>query len=94
MVYVGVSHVTQLVRQALAADPRTRDLAVEVSYNRGTLSLVGSVPTWQDRDVLEQVALAQPGIDSLILDVEVAEANGNRILISGPISVDDLTLEP
>lgn len=91
MVYVGTSHVAQLVRQALAEDPRTRDLVIEVSYNRGTLTLIGSVPTWQQREAVEEVALAQPGIDSLVLDVGVEErVDDDRMIVAGNVSADEV----
>ena len=78
MVYVGASHVAQLVRHALGEDPRTVDLAIEISYNRGTLTLFGTVPTWQERKAIEEIALAQPGVDSLILDVSVEQKDSDR----------------
>lgn len=89
MVYVGASHVAQLVRQALAEDQRTRRLGIEVSYNRGTLTLIGRVPTWQEREAVEEVALAQPGIDSLVLAVDVEQESRDQMPMSGNGSTDE-----
>ncbi|HSJ57825.1 MAG TPA: hypothetical protein VLC95_11630, partial [Anaerolineae bacterium] len=64
---------------------------IEVSYNRGTLTLIGNVPTREDREAVELVALAQPGIDSLVLAVDVGQEGPDRVTVSGPISTDELS---
>jgi len=51
---------------------------------------MGTVPTAEDREMLEQVALAQPGIDSLVLAVDVA-GEESHLVGSAPLSVEELT---
>ncbi|MGD8399214.1 MAG: BON domain-containing protein [Anaerolineae bacterium] len=75
---IGTSHVTQLVLQALAQDPRTRDLSIDASYDRGTLTLRGRVPKWHDRDVVEDVVHGLPGIELLINDLDVEQSRRER----------------
>ncbi|MFW6042247.1 MAG: BON domain-containing protein [Chloroflexota bacterium] len=56
----------QRVEAALAADPRTSDVVVEVIEERGVITLKGEVGDPQTRETVQQVVAQVPGVLSVV----------------------------
>ena len=60
-----VSHVTQ----ALLDDPRLKEAVIDVSSQGGVVTLIGTVPSQEIRQIAEEVASRQEGVISVISDL-------------------------
>ena len=62
----------QAVKEALARDPRTRDLSIRVYSWLAHLHLDGEVPTKVDRKIAQEIAESVPGVENVVnlLDVK------------------------
>jgi osmotically-inducible protein OsmY len=59
------------VLQALAADPRTAEAAIEVIAEQGVVTLRGQVQNHQVRDAAEGISEGQEGVAEVINDLSV-----------------------
>jgi osmotically-inducible protein OsmY/uncharacterized protein YrrD len=64
--------IEQAVKEALARDPRTRDLKIRVYSWLGHVHMDGEVPTREDRETAQEIAEAVPGVEKVVnlLDVK------------------------
>jgi osmotically-inducible protein OsmY len=59
------------VIHALVTDPRTEVSAIEVTSEQGVVTLRGMVDSTQIRDVAAEIAAEQPGVLSVLNELEV-----------------------
>lgn len=63
------SDLEKKLQKALAEDPRTQDFSVEIIDESGYITLQGSVPSEEDRQVAAKIVSLQDGV------LEVANEN-------------------
>ena len=63
------SDVVSHVPQALLDDPRLNDAVIDVSSQGGVVTLIGTVPSQEIRQIAEEVASRQEGVISVISDL-------------------------
>ncbi|MFN2291343.1 MAG: BON domain-containing protein [Anaerolineae bacterium] len=69
------------VEDALAQDPRTEDLILDVVDQNGMVTLTGTVPSHDAREAAEDVARQQEGVIEVVNDLEVdASAPGFAVV--------------
>ncbi len=66
--------ITQKVVQALADDPRTANLRIEVTSQGGVVTLIGQVPDPKLPAIAEEIARRQPGVVSVINSLQILPA--------------------
>ncbi len=66
-----------IVANALSEDPETKMAIVEVINNNGVITLVGRVADRKTRQAAEKIAVAQPGVISVINSLQV-DQGGDR----------------
>ena len=59
------------VQDALAQDPRTEDLILDVVDENGIVTLTGTVPSHDAREAAEKVARQQEGVIEIVNDLAV-----------------------
>jgi osmotically-inducible protein OsmY len=77
--------LVQRVQDALAKDPRTEDLIVEVVDEGGIVTLTGTVPSHDAREAAEKVARQQDGVIEVVNDL-VVEASGPGFAVVADIT--------
>jgi len=69
------------VEDALAQDPRTENLILDVVDQNGMVTLTGTVPSHDAREAAEDVARQQEGVIEVVNDLEVdASAPGFAVV--------------
>jgi osmotically-inducible protein OsmY len=71
-----VSEIASRVHNALDGDTRTRDENIDVTEQGGTVTLAGTVYTWDVRAAAEQIARTQSGVVQVINDLAVRGGRG------------------
>lgn len=66
-----LNDVGQQVTSALMDDPRTKEAVIEVSNDRGILTLIGTVDSEETRQAAEAIARQQPGVVSVVNELKV-----------------------
>jgi len=68
-----MTEISTRVSHRLSEDPRTADYSanIEVSADRGMVSLTGKVPSEEIRDAAEEIARDTPGVISVITELKV-----------------------
>jgi osmotically-inducible protein OsmY len=66
-----LNDVGQKVTNALLDDPSTKDAVIEVSNDRGILTLIGNVDSEETRQAAEEIARQQPGVISVVNELKV-----------------------
>jgi osmotically-inducible protein OsmY len=61
----------QQVTDALLDDPRTTDATIDVTNDRGIITLTGTVDSIEIRKAAEEVARRQEGVVTVINDLKV-----------------------
>ena len=72
------SKVTARVIAALLADPHASTSLIEVRYERGTVTLTGTVLSEEARRAAEEIVSRQEGVVTVINDLRVAPHRQNR----------------
>jgi hypothetical protein len=75
---VGHSELAQQVRAVLQEDSRTRDAAVDVVDEGGTVTLTGTVDTDDTRQVVEEIIEQQEGVIQVINELRIESDNRER----------------
>jgi hyperosmotically inducible protein len=73
--------VAKRVQDALAQDPRTEDLILDVVDENGIVTLTGTVPSHDARDAAEEVARQQEGVLEVINDLKVDDSEGGFAVV-------------
>lgn len=65
------SEIQRDIEQALLRDPATDSYQVDATVNDGTATLTGTVDSWQERELAEQVAKGQDGVRAIESEIEI-----------------------
>lgn len=65
------TEITDRVFESLMHDPRTEGAVIDITIERGILTLIGSVDTVETRAAAEEIARQQDGIVSVINQLKV-----------------------
>ena len=63
--------IERRVLDALRANDRTRELAIDVVGRQGVITLKGTVPSEEARAIAESIAERQEGVEEVINDLNV-----------------------
>ena len=77
--------LAQRVQDALAEDPRTEDLILDVVDENGIVTLTGTVPSHDARKAAEKIARQQEGVIEVVNDL-VVEAPGASFAVVADIT--------
>jgi osmotically-inducible protein OsmY len=66
-----MTSATDQVVQALQDDPRMKGAAIDVSSERGIVTLTGTVSSEAVRQMAEKIARDQPGVVTVINEIKV-----------------------
>jgi osmotically-inducible protein OsmY len=88
---VGVNNALSLdtalfgrITAALADDPDTADIPIEVIVDRGIVTLEGVVPSFEIRAKAEQIARQTPGVVTVINDLEAGKSEPEDVHVVPP----------
>jgi osmotically-inducible protein OsmY len=64
-------NISERVTEALLTDSRTADAVIEVTNDRGMVTLAGRVDTGEARQAAEEIARSQKGVFAVINELKV-----------------------
>lgn len=62
---------TEEITERLQEDPRTQDADIEVSFNQGVVTLMGTAKSEEIRQAAEEIARSQPAVITVFNELKV-----------------------
>lgn len=68
-----VNDLQTRIQRALVDNPRTKDYGVEILDSNGVVTLRGTVPSYEARDLVEEVVRGVDGVVSVTNEIDVVK---------------------